>query len=59
MKGNGVLLQLKLHPLKLPEMRPGVVETQVEVPVFLLISEEERLEILRVIREVSVTVVVQ
>ena len=40
-------------------MRPGVVETQVEVPVFLLISEEEMLEILHVIQEVSVTVAVQ
>ena len=58
-KGNGVLHQLRLHPLKLPVMRPGVVETQVEVPVFLLISEEEMLEILHVIQEVSVTVAVQ
>ena len=58
-KGNGVLLQLRLHPLMLPAMPLSVVETQVEVPVFLLIGEEEMLRTLRVIQEVSVTAVGQ
>ena len=58
-KGNDVLLQLMLPPLKLPAMPLSVVETQVEVPVFLLIGEEEMLRSLRVIQEVSVTEVGQ